>query len=194
MVGFYFNSMKNKYIFQSERLGFRNWSYQDLDEFAAMNADEEVMKHFPNSLNRAESKEFIDRLLAHYDKWGFNYFAVELLDSGELIGFIGLAYQSYESEFTPSVDLGWRLKKNAWGKGYATEGAKSCMQFAFNELNINRLIATCTQKNIISEKVMQKIGMQKQSNFKHPKLKEFPEYEDCICYEIMNINNNVNSI
>jgi len=177
-------TLKKEYIFKSKRLGFRNWKETDLTEFAKINADLEVMEHFPKPLTEKETAAFIDRLKNHYTKYGFNYFATEILDSGELIGFIGLAFQEYKSDFTPAVDLGWRLKKSAWGKGFAAEGAKKCLEYAFEELNLEKVISTCTEKNSRSENVMKKIGMVKIGEFKHPKLKEYPEYERCICYEI----------
>ena len=176
--------MNKEYIFKSERLGFRNWIKSDLTEFAKINADLEVMKYFPKPLTKKETSAFIDRLLIHYKKNGYNYFATEILETGELIGFIGLANQDYKTTFTPAVDIGWRLKKSAWGKGYASEGAKKCLEFVFNNLNLDKIISTCTEKNTKSELVMKKIGMVKIGEFNHPKLKEYPQYEKCICYEI----------
>ncbi len=173
-----------EYIFKSERLGFRNWRDTDLTEFAKINADLEVMEHFPKPLKEKETLEFIERLKNHYIKNGYTYFATEVLNTGEFIGFIGLAFQDYKTDFTPAVDIGWRLKRSAWGKGYATEGAKACLEFAFNKLNLEAIISTCTEKNSKSEHVMQKIGMQKLGEFNHPKLKEYPKYEKCICYGI----------
>ena len=117
-------------------------------------------------------------------KNGHNYFATEILKTGEFIGFIGLAYQDYKTDFNPAVDIGWRLKKSSWGNGYATEGSKRCLEYAFIELKLERVISTCTEKNTNSENVMKKIGMIKKGMFNHPKLKEFPEYEKCIWYEI----------
>lgn len=177
------------YIFKSERLGFRNWNSNDLQEFAELNSDSEVMEHFPSTLSREETFDFIQRLKKHYELNGHTYFATEILRTGELIGFIGLALQDYESEFTPNVDIGWRLKKAHWGKGYATEGAKKCLEFAFTELKLNKVISTCTIRNTKSEKVMKKIGMKKIGEFKHPKLKAYPELEKCVCYEIKNNSN-----
>ena len=180
--------MEKDYIFKSERLGFRNWVENDLTELAKLNADLEVMEHFPKSLTEKESFEQIERFQKHYKKNGYTYFATEILENKELIGFVGLAFQEYKTEFTPAVDIGWRLKKKSWGNGYATEGAKKCLEFAFNELNLEKIIATCTERNSKSENVMQKIGMEKIGEFKHPKLKEYPGYEKCICY---GINKNV---
>ena len=95
-----------------------------------------------------------------------------------------MAYQDFESEFTPNVDIGWRLKKTAWGKGYATEGAKKCLEIAFNELKLNKIIATCPLLNKNSEKIMKKIGMYKVGEFKHSKLTAYPEIQTCLLYEI----------
>ncbi|MCZ4408190.1 GNAT family N-acetyltransferase [Cryomorphaceae bacterium 1068] len=178
--------MTNQYVFTSERLGFRNWSLDDLDEFSELNADPAVMEHFPAALTREETTEFIHRLIAHYDKHGYNYFATEIIGTGELIGFIGLAYQTYEAPFCPATDIGWRLKKSAWAKGYATEGARRCLKYAFEELKLDRVISTCTLSNVNSEKVMKKIGMTRVGEFKHPRLEAFPDYENCVWYEVSN--------
>ena len=185
--------MKKEYIFKSERLGFRNWTKDDLTEFAKINSDPEVMEYFPKTLTKQESSDFIDRLQKHYKKRGYNYFATEILETSELIGFIGLAYQVYQTEFTPATDIGWCLKKSAWGKGYATEGAKRCLEFAFNELGIHKIVSTCTIRNIRSENVMKKIGLVKKGEFNHPNLSDYPEYEKCIWYEIENKSCNKNS-
>ncbi|WP_375238602.1 GNAT family N-acetyltransferase [Aurantibacter sp.] len=175
---------RKKYLFKSERLGYRNWTENDLAEFAKINSDKEVMEHFPKPLTKKETFEFIERLKTHYKTNGYNYFATEILETGELIGFIGLAHQDYISDFTPATDIGWRLKKSAWGNGYATEGAKKCLEYAFTELKLNHIISFFTEKNIKSEKVMLKIGMTKAGVFNHPKLKDYPDYEKCICYKI----------
>lgn len=176
--------MKKEYILKSERLGFRNWTKSDLTELAKINADPEVMEYFPKLLTEKETSEFIDRLIKHYDNNGYNYFATEILETGELIGFIGLAFQDYKTDFTPAIDIGWRLKKNAWGKGFATEGANKIFEFGFSELNLDKIISTCTEKNSKSENIMKKIGMDKIGEFNHPKLKEYPEYQKCVCYRI----------
>mgnify|MGYP000061841980 CR=1 FL=1 len=178
--------MNNTYLFTSKRLGFRNWTKNDLTEFAKINADLAVMEHFPKPLTKKETKAFIERLILHYKTNGYNYFATELIETGELIGFIGLANQNYTSKFTPATDIGWRLKKSAWGNGYATEGAKRCLEYAFNVLELDQVISIFTEKNTKSENVMLKIGMKKVGTFKHPKLKNNPNYENCICYKINN--------
>ncbi len=176
--------MDKDFIFKSERLGFRNWTKKDLTELAKMNADLDVMEHFPKTLTEKETSDLIDKFHNHYKKNGYTYFATDILKTGEFIGFIGLAFQEYKTDYTPATDIGWRLKKSSWGNGYATEGAKKCIEFGFEKLNLNKIIATCTEKNNKSENVMKKIGMEKIGEFVHPELKEYPEYEKCICYEI----------
>lgn len=176
---------KSEYLFESERLGFRNWKAEDLEAFAKLNADEEVMEHFPKTLSKKEVEILIDKLKNHFTDNGFTYYATEILATKEFIGMIGLAFQQYKTKFTPAIDIGWRLKRNAWGKGYATEGAKRCLEYAFNELSIKKVIAVCTIQNEKSEKVMKKIGMKKVGEFDHPNLVDHPEYERCFCYEIV---------
>lgn len=103
--------MEKKYIFKSERLGFRNWIDADIDKFAELNVDEEVMEYFPSTLSQQETIALIERLKKQFEDNGFTYYATEILETGEFIGMIGLALQEYKTSFTPAVDIGWRLKK-----------------------------------------------------------------------------------
>jgi len=172
------------YLFKTTRLAFRTWSNNDLTAFAKLCADPEVMRYFPSALSKDETQNYIDRLIAHQEEHGHCYYAVELLETKEFIGFIGLAYQSYESYFTPCVDIGWRLKKEAWGNGYATEGAKACLKYAFENLGIKEIYSTTTHNNEPSEKVMQKLGMQKLENFVHPKMAADHPLQPIVVYKI----------
>ena len=177
----------HQYLFKSERLGFRNWRKSDLNAFAEMNADEDVMEFFPKTLTKDESKEFIDRTVKHYENKRYNYFAIELLKTNEFIGFIGMGYETYDNEFYPATNIGWRLKKSVWGKGYATEGAKRCIDYAFTELKIDKIAASCIPNNINSEKIMKKIGMIKKGEFIEPRFIDFPGFEKFVFYEIKNV-------
>ena len=179
--------MENEYYFKSERLGFRNWNNQDLKAFESMNSDPAVMKYFPATLNEKESQDLLKRLKRHQSKFGYTYFATDILNTDEFIGFIGLQYKDYKAFFNPSVDIGWRLKKEVWGKGYATEGAKRCLEYAFRTLNLNRIISVCPEINKSSERIMNKIGMKKIGEFEHPQLIEYPTLQNCVCYE-MNVD------
>ncbi len=174
----------HNYLFTSLRLGFRNWENSDRHEFAKLNSDPDVMAHFPELLTEEETIAFLSRLQTHYLEHGYTYFVVDLLENNEFIGFIGIANPTYEADFTPAVDIGWRLKKTAWGNGYAVEGAKRCLQFAFEDCKLDRIIATCPVVNKPSENVMKKLGMEKIGTFNHPKLIAFPILERCFHYEI----------
>lgn len=178
--------MDNRYLFTSKRLGFRAWKATDLTAFAALNADKQVMQYFPKMLTISETKAFIDRLQNHYNIHGFTYFATEILETGYFIGFIGLAHQTYTSPFNPAVDIGWRLKQDTWGKGYATEGARQCIKYAFTTLQLKSIVAVCTKNNVPSQRVMRKIGMQKMGVFKHPALLDYPQLSTCFWYKITN--------
>ena len=176
------NIMDKKYLFQSERLGFRNWIATDLDKMAAISANEEVMRFFPKTKTKAETASFIEKMQAEYEKSGFCYFAVEILKSGEMIGFIGISAQDYECEFTPFIDIGWRLAQHTWNNGYATEGAKRCLKYAFETLDLNEIYAVAPVPNKKSERIMQKIGMEKLATFTHPLLLDDDRLKMCVLY------------
>ena len=131
------------YILTTGRLGLRQWKASDIDPFAAMNADPEVMRYFENTLSTEETVAAYVRLKDHIYTYGFGYFAADRLDSDEFIGFIGLKHQTYESHFTPCVDIGWRLKQTAWNQGFATEGAKACIKYGFEGIGFETDLFRC---------------------------------------------------
>lgn len=177
------NKTKN-YLLTTPRLGLRLFMESDFDRFAEMNADPEVMRFFPNTLSQKEVGEYMERINAHYEKHGHCYFATDRLDTGEFIGFIGLAYQDYEVPFCPCTDIGWRLHRSAWGNGFATEGAKACLEYAFHVLNKTEIYATAPKVNLPSIKVMKKIGMEWQGIFIHPKISDEERLRECVFYKI----------
>jgi len=178
--------MSDKYLFTSERLGFRNWIDSDTPKMIDISSDPYVMQFFPAIATKIQTVEFIDRMKLMYIEKGYCYFAVDQLKDESFIGFIGLCYQTYESQFTPSVDIGWRLNKQYWNNGLATEGAKKCLDYGFDKLGLKNIISTTPKINIKSIRVMGKIGMAKLAEFKHPGLKSDKRLEDCVCYEIKN--------
>jgi len=172
------------FLFTSKRLGFRPWTTDDLEPMAAISADAEVMRHFPKVQDLEDTRGFIERMHTQYLNNGYCYFATEILESRTFIGFVGLCSISFEAKFTPCVDIGWRLHKDHWGKGYATEGAKACLDFGFDEIGLDKIYAVCPITNLPSENVMKKIGMTKHSLFKHPNLADYPLLEECYAYVI----------
>ncbi len=172
------------YLFKSSRLGFRNWITDDLPKMAAISADPKVMRYFPSTQTGEETLQFIEKMQQQFEDRAHCYFAVELLDSHTFIGFIGLAYQTYQAPFTPCVDIGWRLAAKHWGKGYATEGAEACVEYARAILNLKKIYAVATQDNLPSIMVMKKIGMTLEYKFEHPLLLEFPDLVTCVLYTL----------
>ncbi len=179
------SSESHPYIFCSERLGFRNWVTGDLDAMAAINADPVVMEYFPSIQDREQTLLFIERMQRQFEDSGYCYFATERLHTKEFIGFIGLSQQDFESAFTPCIDIGWRLKQSAWNKGFATEGALRCLEFAFTNLGIEKIMSMAAVLNVRSQKVMLKAGMTKCGEFIHPKLANDERLRKCVLYEIV---------
>jgi len=169
-------------LFISQRLGFRNWEDDDISLMAAINRDPEVMKYFPDVKTFIETEDFTRRMQRQYAEKGYCYFAVETLANRQLIGFIGLSEQTFKAEFTPCIDIGWRLAKSAWGKGYATEGAKRCLEYAFDNLRIPEVNAIAPSVNQASINVMAKIGMKKIMDFEHPLLLKNTGLKNCVLY------------
>lgn len=176
----------SRYLFTSDRLGFRTWTHSDLSLMLAINSNEKVMEFFPKQFNEKETLEFINRMQSQFNTNKLCYFAVEIIKTKEFIGFIGLSQQSYPSPFTPCIDIGWRINEPYWNQGYATEGAKACLHYAFYTLNIKEVFAVCPKINYKSEQVMKKIGMHKLLEFKHVYLKNNSLLETCVCYHIKN--------
>jgi len=144
--------------------------------------DNQVMRHFPDLVSEKDATAYVRIYQNHFEEFGFTYFAVEELTSGEFIGFVGMKHQTYESPFTPCVDIGWRLKRSAWGKGYATEAAKACLEFAFGTLGMTEVYSICANTNSPSEAVMKKIGMQRVGTFKHPAIEAGSDLNPCVVY------------
>lgn len=115
--------------FDSERLIFRDWKEEDLAEFRKMNADPIVMEYFPSTLTHTETDLFYERIKENMQSVGYGLYAVEVKETGAFIGFIGFHRANLNLGFDPFVEIGWRLKKEAWGMGYATEGAKRCLAY-----------------------------------------------------------------
>lgn len=175
--------MTTSHLFTSSRLGFRLWQDSDLPSFSAMNADAETMRYFDKSLTEEESKAMMDRLNQTYEDRGFCYFAVELLQTGEFVGMIGMGWKTFEADFTPCIDIGWRLDKRFWNRGYATEGAVRCLDFA-SALGIKTVYSLATAANLASIRVMEKIGLSHLKDFDHPDLVRSKELNPCALYYI----------
>jgi len=157
---------------ESARLLLRQWCDEDLPEFAAMCADPQVMRYFPAPLSRLECASLIGRIRGHFAEHGFGLWALQRKDTGQFIGFTGLGVVGFDAPFTPATEIGWRLAREHWGLGYASEAAWTALRCGFDRLGLTEVVSFTTQTNTPSEKVMQAIGMHHDSadDFEHPKL------------------------
>jgi len=158
----------------TERLRLRTWRDSDLEPFAALNADPEVMRHFPEPLDRAASDALVGRIKAHFDRHGFGPWVVEIPGVTDCAGFVGLMVPAFEAHFTPCIEIGWRLDRPYWGKGYATEAAAAALNYAFDVLQADEVVAITVPANRPSRAVMERLGMihDPDGDFDHPNLPE----------------------
>ena len=173
-----------QYLFESERLAFRNWIDSDFMAMHAVSSDPEVMQYFPAVKTKEETLTFIKRMQLEFEERKYCYFPAILKSTQEVIGFIGISYQTFDAPFNPSVDIGWRLSKKHWGKGYATEGAKACLKFAFENLHLEEIISIAPINNVSSINVMEKMGMKHVYDFEHNLLLGFPNLKMCSLFKI----------
>jgi ribosomal-protein-alanine N-acetyltransferase len=152
----------------SERLTFNRWQEKYLAAFASMNRDKEVMKFFPGTLSFEETIGFLIRIEKHFEEQGFGLYAIEKKENDRLIGFTGFSKVPFESFFSPGIEIGWRFSKQEWGKGYATEAARTCLAFGFSKLGFEKIYSFTSILNKRSENVMKKIGMSPAGEFEHP--------------------------
>ncbi|MGA0088613.1 MAG: GNAT family N-acetyltransferase [bacterium] len=159
-------------VLLTRRLRLSDFSASHLPDLARMNADPEVMRYFPATLNPEESVALLQRITEHQRINGYSLFALHLKESDAFVGWCGLMVVPFEAHFTPAVEIGWRLNKIFWGKGLATEAAEAVLRLGFLELGLSEIVSFTAELNQPSIRVMQKIGMQSEPKdaFDHPKL------------------------
>lgn len=195
-----FDRDEDVFMLETERLLLRGWHEDDLHDWIEMNADEEVRHYFPSTLTAEESVESALRFQAELVSTGFGLWAAELkeaipyaddrgkpalLPPGSFIGFIGIHPLPPE---VPSMadgtqiryELGWRLAKEVWNQGLATEGARAARDYGFGIERLPNLGSYTTATNAQSRRVMDKIGMKLETEFTHPELPD--GYKDCVLY------------
>ena len=155
---------------RTARLLMRRWRDGDRSPFAAMNADPEVMRYFPATLSRAESDQLVDRIEERFDQQGFGLWALELLESGQFIGFTGLNPMPDGVPGTGDQEVGWRLDRRAWHRGYATEAARAALDAGLDTLGLPVIWSMTAVLNLPSQAVMQRLGMALHQHFDHPRI------------------------
>ena len=161
-------------MIETPRLILRGWREDDLEPFAALNADPEVMRHFPSTLSRAESDALAARYQNHIDQHGFGRWAVERREDGAFLGFSGPMTLSPPNPLTPGVEMGWRLARRFWGQGYATEASRAAMDFCIADIGLHQIVAFTATTNLPSQAVMGRLGMTRREDldFDHPNVPE----------------------
>ncbi|MFY0686853.1 MAG: GNAT family N-acetyltransferase [Cyclobacteriaceae bacterium] len=158
------------YLFHTDRMGFRNWQDRDLKPFIEMNLDQHVMEFFPSLMSESASREAVANQKKLITQEGYGFYAVDKLETQEFVGFIGFKKVNFEAFFTPAYEIGWRLATRFWGNGYATEGALKCLDIAKSKFGLLEMHSFTTWNNVRSQRVMEKIGMEKIGAFEHPSL------------------------
>jgi len=154
---------------ETSRLRLRQWRESDRAPFAAMNADPGVMEFFLSPQSREASDASIAMWQSQLADQGWSNWAVELAGSGQFIGFTGLSVPRRILPFSPCVEIGWRLARAHWGKGYATEGARAALRAGFERFGLEEIVSFTSIGNLRSRAVMERIGMKNANrDFEHP--------------------------
>jgi len=173
-------------MIETERLILRKWREEDIEPFTKINQDPKVTEFLRGSMDFAAAKLFIQDANEAIEKYNFGLWAATLNETKQLIGYIGLNIPKFEAHFTPCVEIGWRLGFKFWGKGYAPEGAKACLEYGFNKIGLDEIISFTAVGNAKSIRVMEKIRMKRDGNgnFKHPQLSENHPLSEHVLYRI----------
>lgn len=157
---------------ETSRLVIRQWQFSDYEPFAQMNQDPEVMRYFPKHLTPAESHAMIEKCTAGLEEDKFGFWAAQSKENNEFLGFVALAKVQFDCKFTGSIEIGWRLKQAAWGKGLASEGARKLLEYGFLTLGLPEIVSLTAKINQRSWRVMERIGMTTNAadDFEHPKV------------------------
>ena len=173
---------------ETPRLVLRQWKQSDEEPYIRLNSDPVVMEYFPSVQARPETLIQIKRISNFIDQNGYGFFAVERKDNGQFIGFTGICEARFEADFTPCIEIGWRLSKENWGQDFATEAALACLDFGFDKLQFSEIYSFTSVHNHRSEKVMQQIGMNRIGEFEHPLIADGHWLKKHLVYKISPIN------
>lgn len=170
---------------ETQRVLLRQWKEQDFSAFATLNSDPTVMEFFPNLLSREQSDVMAQKCQSLIANRGWGLWACELKTSGEFIGFVGLHQPESNLPCSPCTEIGWRLHKHCWGKGYATEAARAALRFGFEGIFLNEIVSFTTVTNVRSRSVMERLGMvNTHNNFKHPKIPKNHPLSEHVLYKM----------
>lgn len=173
-------------VLRTERLIIRTWNDKDIPAMAAISQDKVVMEHFPSTRTLEQTEAFIDGNKKLFLDKGYCLYAIELIDTSEIIGFVGLNYTDFPAHFTPAVEIGWRIGSQYWDKGYAFEAASAIRDYAFDELGLDELVTFTVPANKRSIKLMEKLGFERDSDgdFPHPHIDKDSPFSKHVLYRL----------
>ena len=167
----------------TERLRLRRWTDADRPAFAAMNADPAVMEHLPEVLDQAASDALLERVQRPWAERGIGLWAVERRADGRLLGWAGLNPMPPDVPAAGEWEVGWRLAREAWGHGYATEAAREALQVA-RERGEARVWSMTVPANVRSVAVMRRLGLVLDRTFEHPRFPPGHRLRDHVLYRL----------
>jgi RimJ/RimL family protein N-acetyltransferase len=155
---------------RTDRLLMRRWLDSDREPFAALNADPETMRFFPATLDRLSSDAFVDRIEMRFEQHGCGLWALEVTGTGEFIGYTGLNPMPDAVPGAGGMEVGWRLARHAWHRGYATEAARAALDVAFGGVGLTDIWSMTAVLNEPSQAVMRRLGLTEVARFDHPRI------------------------
>jgi len=158
-------------IVETERLLLREFVPEDVDALAAVLSDPEAMRHYPAALDRAGVAAWIERSRRRYAEAGYGLWAMVLKPSGEVVGDCGLTRQTVDGP--DEIEIGYHVRRDLWGRGYAPEAARACRDYGFARLGAERLISLIRPENLASRRVAEKSGL---SLWKEVMWRDLPHY------------------
>ena len=164
------------------RLRMRRWQAADRSPFAALNADPEVMRHFPALLDRKASDALVDRVESRFEAHGYGLWALERLDDHVFLGFTGLNPMPPGTPGAGGTEVGWRLARHAWGAGYATEAGTEALRVAFGPVGLDVVWSITAVGNTKSQAVMRRLGLVEHSRYRHPDLPDGHQLSEQVAY------------
>lgn len=173
------------YELETSRLNIRQWQNKDFPAFATLNSDKEVMEYFPSTLSTEESNNMARKCQQLIAEKGWGFWVLELKQTKEFIGFLGLHEPQVDLPFLPCVEIGWRLSKEHWGKGYATEAAREVIKLAFETIKLDEIVSFTTITNTRSRALMQRLGFKNTNqNFQHPSVASTHPLSEHVLYKL----------
>ena len=171
---------------ESARLVLRGWRDDDVEPWFDMNADPRVMEFFPGTYDRPKAFSVAALIRAALDANGYGWWVLEPKGGPSFGGVIALQAVPFEAPFTPAIEIGWRLPFELWGKGYATEGARAALTFAFETLGVEEVVAMTSSLNLRSQRVMERLGMTRDpaDDFDHPRIPAGNRLQRHVLYRI----------